>query len=45
MNFDGAIFAFDLTLFTELSTAAGSTFAFFTKRTNTMFLSSFNALK
>lgn len=39
MNFDNVIFAFGLTLFAGLATGIGSALAFFTKRTNTKFLS------
>lgn len=39
MNFDNLIFAFGLTLFAGLATGIGSALAFFTKRTNTRFLS------
>ncbi|HYE09742.1 MAG TPA: zinc transporter ZupT [Patescibacteria group bacterium] len=39
MDFDNIIFAFALTLFAGLSTGIGSMLAFFTKRTNTKFLS------
>lgn len=39
MEFNNIIFAFALTLFAGLSTGIGSTLAFFTKRTNTKFLS------
>jgi ZIP family zinc transporter len=39
MDFDNVIFAFALTLFAGLSTGIGSMLAFFTKRTNTKFLS------
>ena len=39
MDFNTIIFAFGLTLFAGLSTGIGSALAFFTKRTNTKFLS------
>ena len=39
MELSSVIFAFVLTLFAGLSTGIGSAFAFFTKRTNTKFLS------
>lgn len=39
MNFDNVLFAFGLTLFAGLATGIGSALAFFTKRTNTRFLS------
>lgn len=39
MDFNNLIFAFALTLFAGLSTGIGSLLAFFTKRTNTKFLS------
>jgi ZIP family zinc transporter len=39
MDFNNVIFAFALTLFAGLSTGIGSILAFFTKRTNTKFLS------
>ncbi len=38
MNTDNLLFAFGLTLFAGLSTGIGSALAFFTKRTNTKFL-------
>jgi ZIP family zinc transporter len=39
MNFDNVVFAFALTFFAGMSTGIGSALAFFTKRTNTKFLS------
>jgi len=39
MDFQTVVFAFGLTLFAGLSTGIGSALAFFTKRTNTKFLS------
>ena len=39
MEFNAVLFAFGLTLFAGLSTGIGSALAFFTKRTNTKFLS------
>jgi ZIP family zinc transporter len=39
MNLDNVLFAFGLTLFAGLATGIGSALAFFTKRTNTKFLS------
>ena len=39
MDFNTVLFAFGLTLFAGLSTGIGSALAFFTKRTNTKFLS------
>lgn len=39
MDFTNVLFAFGLTLFAGLSTGIGSALAFFTKRTNTKFLS------
>ena len=39
MEMQNVLFAFGLTLFAGLSTGIGSAFAFFTKRTNTKFLS------
>lgn len=39
MEFNNVLFAFALTLFAGLSTGIGSALAFFTKRTNTKFLS------
>lgn len=39
MDFDKILIAFGLTLFAGLSTGIGSTLAFFTKKTNTRFLS------
>lgn len=39
MDFNNVVFAFGLTLIAGLSTGIGSTLAFFTKRTNTRFLS------
>lgn len=38
MNYDNLLFAFGLTLFAGMSTGIGSALAFFTKRTNTKFL-------
>ena len=39
MEMQNILFAFGLTLFAGLSTGIGSVLAFFTKRTNTKFLS------
>ncbi|NLD45642.1 MAG: zinc transporter ZupT, partial [Clostridiaceae bacterium] len=39
MDYQNVLFAFGLTLFAGLSTGIGSALAFFTKRTNTKFLS------